>query len=77
MNKASDDSRSKPARSNLRDSDGGGRGSQRMSGHLNSPGHGGAHERIPAKGNDLTHEEDQLQNDIRDDIDDTLDDSER
>ena len=48
----------------------GGRGSQKRTGHFNSPGGDGSQERIPAKGNDLTREDDLLQNDINDELDD-------
>ena len=49
------------------------RGGQKMRGMVTNPGGGGSQERIPAKGNDLTHEEYLLENDIAKEIDDALD----
>jgi hypothetical protein len=52
------------------------RGGQKLRGTVKNPGGGGSQERIPAKGNDLTHEEDLLDSDIANEVDNTRDEDE-
>lgn len=49
------------------------RGGQKLPGKVNNPGGAGSQERVPAKGNDITREDDLLQNDIDDEVDNALD----
>ena len=50
-----------------------GRGGEKLPGKVRNPGGGGSQERVPAKGNDITHEDDLLQSDIEDEVDNALD----
>ena len=49
-----------------------GRAGERVTTRTSSPGGAGARERIPAKGNDITREDDSLMRDIEDEVNNAL-----